>query len=211
MSNYCENVTIRTDGSTSSARPLRRDGGRALQMIQHSLTMGDLAVVEARETSGVGPPKRGGPTRGSHCLRHPARPSPIDLVPVALEAERVVAVRPDLTAIPELGFAFPARRAALLDLLRLTTTFIARHRQPPGRSGRHLASTFGGYQGRLTGLVIRQMFASCLSRVRTSSSLRPCLECSGDANSTAFNRFAISARSSDAHMALGPCASTGVR
>ncbi len=65
---------------------------------------------------------------------HPPRPGAIDLPPVALEAEGVVPVRTNLTAILESGFPLLARRAQGPDALRPTVKLLARHRRPPGRS-----------------------------------------------------------------------------
>ena len=80
-------------------------------MIEHPLPMGSLSCIQASATRGVLTRKRRPYGRQGRRLTQSARPGSVDLRAKALEAERVVAIRTNLAAIPEPGFPLVARGA----------------------------------------------------------------------------------------------------
>jgi hypothetical protein len=115
------------DGLGPTDDPSRRDGGRAMQVLEHPLPMRDPSGVQpvaANEFLRRG--RRPHDGRG-RALPEPARPGAVDLGAIALEAKRVVAIGADLAPVPEPGVPFPARRAECPEAPRPTMTFAARH------------------------------------------------------------------------------------
>lgn len=85
--------------------------------------MRDVLFVEDPATDGVLMSKRRRHRRRYPTVQ-PAGPGPIDLPAVALEAESMVAIRPNFTAILEFGLPRLTHRAQDPETLRPTTAFV---------------------------------------------------------------------------------------
>jgi hypothetical protein len=128
-------------------------------MIQHSLTMGNLSCVDDPIARGLLRPEWRLQAQRHHRFGHPTRSSAIDFSPVALEAERVVPIRTDFTAIRESGFPLLTRGAEDSEALRPTWSSVLDICSLQSGSVGTLRSIGREYQRRLTGPVIRPMFA----------------------------------------------------
>ena len=157
------------DGQGPRADALRREEsgrhrGPALQVFQHPQPMRELSLVQDPPTGGLLCDRRPH-ARRDWPFGQPAHPGAVSLSAKTLEAERVVTIRTNFSAISELGFAILTRRAQDPGTLRPSMTFAARHGHPPDRlrTGTSPQREQNIWKG-VTGKVIRPIFVSGLRR-----------------------------------------------